>query len=287
MGYVTPDQIKRAREFPVLDYILTHESNQYKRVGSGYRLIEHPSLAVSEKGFYWHSQNGVVKGKTALDYLTDVRGYSFVDAVCLLLGEKSLERSIAPNFKPSPEKIPFSPPLRNKDNKRVIAYLQSRGIDRDLILKCIEQGSLYESSPYHNCVFTGKDENGKTRFASMRGTTSNFKRDAVGSDKKCGFVLPPNNPNSREIAVFESPIDCLSNQTLCKHGFIPPFEGWRLSLGGTSDLALKHFLEKHKQQIPDTDYSVLGWSDSNILTIITCVEGIANLRLAVICREVR
>jgi len=42
-----------------------------------------------------------------------------------------------------------------------------------------------------------------------------------------------------------------------------------------------------KQQIPDTDYSVLGWSDSNILTIITCVEGIANLRLAVICREVR
>jgi sortase A len=42
----------------------------------------------------------------------------------------------------------------------------------------------------------------------------------------------------------------------------------------------------NKQQISDTDYSVLGWSDENILTIITCVEGISNLRLAVQCKEV-
>lgn len=259
MGYVTKEQIERAREYSVLDYVLTYEGNQYKRVGNGYRNREHPSLAVSGDGFYWHSRDEI-KGKTALDYLTSVRGYGLVEAVCTLIGEKPYERgdkppteTVAPkarpptNEKPPPERIPFSAPLRNKDNRRIIAYLQSRGIDRDLIIDCINQGSLYESLPYHNAVFTGKDENGKTRFAAMRGISSAFKRDADGSDKRYGFIIPPENPNSREIAAFEAPIDCLSHQTLCKQGFIPPFDGWRLSLGGTSDLALKHFLENHME----------------------------------------
>jgi hypothetical protein len=101
--------------------------------------------------------------------------------------------------------------------------------------------------PYHNAVFTGKDENGKTRFAAMRGTASNFKCDADGSDKRYGFLIPPKNPNSNEAAVFEAPVDCLSHQTLCKQGIIPPFDGWRLSLGGTSILALEHFLETHTE----------------------------------------
>ena len=265
MGYVTKEQIERAREFHVLNYVLANEGNQYKRVGSGYRSKEHPSLAVSEKGFYWHSQSGEIKGKTALDYLTCVHGYGLVDAVCMLIGERPYEQGdkpptatvipkarpptqlTTPETKPPPDKIPFAAPLRNKDNRRVIAYLQSRGIDRDLIMDCINKGSLYESLPYHNAVFIGKDEKSKTRFAAMRGTTSNFKCDADGSDKKYGFVIPPENPNSRTVAVFEAPIDCLSHQTMCKHGLIPTFDGWRLSLGGTSILALEHFLERHTE----------------------------------------
>ena len=78
----------------------------------------------------------------------------------------------------------------------------------------------------------------------MRSTTTRFMRDADGSDKKYGFILPPENPNSRAVACYESPIDCLSHQTLCKHGYIPHFDGWRLSLGGTSSLALEHFLQR-------------------------------------------
>jgi hypothetical protein len=99
---------------------------------------------------------------------------------------------------------------------------------------------------YHNAVFTGRDESGRTRFAAMRGTMSGFKCDADGSDKRYGFLIPPQNPNSHEAAAFEAPIDCLSHQTLCKQGFIPPFDGWRISLGGTSLPALEHFLETHK-----------------------------------------
>ena len=43
----------------------------------------------------------------------------------------------------------------------------------------------------------------------------------------------------------------------------------------------------NKQKIADTDYSVLGWSDTNILNIITCVEGVPALRWAVTAREVK
>jgi hypothetical protein len=268
MGYVTKDQIERARQYSVLDYVLSYESGNVKRVGSAYRLKDHESLAVSDKGFYWHSHG--IGGKTALDYLTNIRGYGLVEAVCMLLGEQPQERSaktytnppaktvaakarpptpltqeITPTAKPPPDRMPFSPPLRNKDNKRVIAYLQSRGIDKDLITDCIQRGSLYESATYHNAVFTGKDKNGKTRFAALRGTTSSFKCDANGSDKRYGFILPPENPNSHEIAVFEAPIDCLSHQTLCKQEHIPTFDGWRLSLGGTAVVAFEHFINQY------------------------------------------
>jgi hypothetical protein len=42
--------------------------------------------------------------------------------------------------------------------------------------------------------------------------------------------------------VFESPIDAISHCVI-----EPQFSGWRLSLGGTSLAALRHFLEHHKE----------------------------------------
>jgi len=267
VGFVTKDQLERARQIEALDYILVNESSAYKSVGRGYRLRTDDAFAVGDDGWYCHKRK--IGSRTALDYLVEIKGYGLVEAVCTLLGERPYERwelpdgelpqksnkpkarsptqTTAHKAKSPPDRIPFSAPLRHKDNKRVIAYLQSRGIDKALILDCINQGSLYENANWHNCVFVGRDENGKSRFAAMRGTTSTFKCDADGSDKRYGFILPPENPSSREVAIFEAPIDCLSHQTLCKQGFIPPFDGWRLSLGGTSELAINHFLETHPE----------------------------------------
>lgn len=253
MGRVSKEQIERARRVRVLDYVLSHESGDFRRVGVGYRMKDHPSLAVNADGWYWHSHE--IGGKTALDYLTDVRGYGLVDAVCLLIGEAPAERDKSsdtprtyakapppPAETPAPERQPLAMPVRNGNHDRVIAYLQSRGIDKSLIEDCIDRGVLYESRQLHNAVFVGRDERGKARFAAMRGTLSSYKRDADGSDKSYGFTLPPDNTDTKTVAVFESPIDALSHQTLCKQGYLPPFGGWRLSLGGTSPLALTRFL---------------------------------------------
>ena len=266
MGWMTPEQIEQARAVHVLDYVLRYEPDKIHRVGSGYRLKDHPSISIDENGWYRHSHE--LGGITALDYLTFVRGYGLVDAVCMLINEKPLDhpppdrarikaptRKVTPTAHPSPSRPqatlpmaarrPPSLPPRNANNARVIAYLQSRGIDRQTLCACIKDKSLYQSEKYSNCVFVGFDDNGIARYGALRGTWSNFKCDVEGSDKSFGFVIPPNNPNSDTVAVFEAPIDCLSHQTLCRQGYIEPFDGWRLSLGGTALAALRNFLERH------------------------------------------
>ena len=107
---------------------------------------------------------------------------------------------------------------------------------------------MYESAYRHDCIFKGRDENGAVKYAAIRSTTSTFKGDSEGSDKRYSFLIPPANFKSRTVMVFESPVDALSHQTMCIQGFAPQFDGWRLSLSGTSILGLEHFL-KHKPQV--------------------------------------
>ena len=259
----------------VLEYVLRYEGDKFKRVGGGYRLRTDDCFAVSDKGFYCHKTH--TKGVTALDYLIYVHNYHLVDAVCHLINESPYQKGDKPNQqeqgRPPPQKsnknVSASPstasssenvspqqpqseqqiqlPRRNANNYQVIAYLQNRGIDRGIIMDCINRGALYESSLHHNAVFLGKDENGKTRFAAMRGINGRFMCDAEGSNKKYAFLIPPKNPETKAVMLFESPIDCLSHQTLCKCGISPDFDGWRVSLGGTASVALVHFLEQHTE----------------------------------------
>lgn len=62
---------------------------------------------------------------------------------------------------------------------------------------------------HHNAVFIGKDENGKARYANLRGTLGDFKGEAYGSDKRHSFRLPAEKPFG-SIHIFESAIDLLS-----------------------------------------------------------------------------
>jgi hypothetical protein len=258
---VSREQIARAKEIGIEDYILSREPNNVKRVGRAYYLRDHNSLEISNNLWNWHSHG--IGGKNVIDYLIFVRGYNFVDAVRELAGDEiAYTRTVPQKARPptleriSKPRTPLKLPRRNKDNLRVIAYLRSRGIDKELIQACIRQGNLYESAEWHNAVFLGRDERGKVRFAAIRGTTGNFKRDADGSNKQFGFTIPPINPASQTVIVFESAIDELSHQVL-----YPDFNGYRLSLGGTATVALTTFLEHHgeiKNVIVATDNDEAG-----------------------------
>ena len=78
----------------------------------------------------------------------------------------------------------------------------------------------------------------------MRGIDTDLKQDKAGSDKRYSFCLSPDNPGSRYLEVFESPIDALSAASLQQRkGW--QWDGYRLSLGGTSSYALMAFLERN------------------------------------------
>ena len=71
-------------------------------------------------------------------------------------------------------------PKSSRCATHMVSYLHGRGIDYDVIDYCIQTGRLYESLPYHNCVFVGRDLKGQPRYAALRGTVGDFKGEAPG-----------------------------------------------------------------------------------------------------------
>lgn len=82
-------------------------------------------------------------------------------------------------------------------------------IDYEIITHCIQKELIFESLPYHNAVFVGKDEKGTPRYAAYRATNkSRLMGDASGSDKHYSFRLK--GSNNSEVHLFECAIDALS-----------------------------------------------------------------------------
>ncbi len=158
MGYVTPEQIAQAKELDLLTYLRSYEpDNLVHFSGNTYCTREHDSLKISNGTWNWFSRG--IGGRTALDYLIKVQGFPFTQAVEMLVGQSST-RSHAPPFSPpSKEQAPrkLLLPQASRCATHAVSYLHGRGIDYDLIDYCIQTGRLYESEPYHNVVFLGRD----------------------------------------------------------------------------------------------------------------------------------
>lgn len=251
MPRLSEEQIKLAKDIDLLTYLQANDPGSIRKISDNrYVLKDHDSFVISNNKWFWNSQQ--IGGHTALDYLVKVKGIDFVEAVKLLTENISLtitaSREITrPANEAEASQRSFSLPKAHTDNQLVTNYLRSRGISQENINRCIQEGILYESAS-HNCVFVGKD-NGTPKFASERSTSENIKKDALGSDKRYSFNIPPKNTESEEksnLAVFESPIDALSHSEIIKIAGTD-WDGHRLSLSGTSPVALISFLERHPE----------------------------------------
>ena len=120
----------------------------------------------------------------------------------------------------------------------------------------MDNGILYESLPYHNCVFVGRDADGVPKYAALRGTCTygkQFKAESTGSDKRYGFCIDPTT-ESKTVAVFEAAIDAMAEMTLAGDA-AGTGDKYRLSLGGIyapeegrdihPPAALEEFLARH------------------------------------------
>lgn len=241
MPGVTREQIDRAKQWDLLSYLQAYEPGELKKTGPReFCTVTHDSLKISNGKWHWTTRG--FGGKKALDYLIKVRGMDFVEAVRTLDDGRAAPSLSKPVTRPPEPPRAFVLPEGNRCATAAVSYLQRRGIDSEIISRCMKAGIFYESKKYHNCVFVGRDGAGKARFACLRGTVGDFKGDVPGSDKRFNFCFPASGP-SRTVAVFESAIDALSLATLFKaRGAATWDRGHYLSLGGTSPLALLQFL---------------------------------------------
>lgn len=252
MPYLAPKVILEAKKMDLLTYLQNYEPQELVHFGGNtYCTREHDSLKISNGKWYWFSRG--IGGRSALDYLIKVKGKSFLEAVEMIMGRAVDEPPVfaAPKKKQKALLLPEASPSAD----RVIRYLAGRGIDRELIGYCIQTGLLYESLPYHNAVFIGLDRYRKPRYACLRGTCSDFKGEATGSDKRFSFHIPAKD-KSDTLHLFESAIDLLSFATAQKMAGVDWQVDHLLSLAGvyrprkelqesSFPLALREYLENH------------------------------------------
>ena len=185
----------------ILEERKIYEKNRRRRPKE-FREWNYDSLKISNGKWMWWSQR--TGGRSALDYLIKVRGYSFLEAVELLAERANIQPPLFVS-----ENVPMEKqlllPRKNQDNQKVIAYLSERGIDNEIIQFCLESGRVYESEFHHNTVFVGMDEKGNSKYAAIRGIGTSFIGEANGS-----FPFLQKNPMIRCICLSQSLICYLS-----------------------------------------------------------------------------
>jgi len=213
MPYYDKEQIAKAREMDLLTYLRLYDPGELVRVsGENYSTRTHDSMSISRGKWMWWSRG--FGGASALDYLVKVKGHSFTRAVGMILNEESSDSPFLVEQKKDSKAKRLLLPEKNDSNDAVVSYLVGRGIDRGLVEECIAKGMIYESIPYHNCIFLGFDDEGEARYASFRASKpERIMGDAAGSDKRYSFCI---KGTTGIVHVFESAIDLLSLVTLEK-----------------------------------------------------------------------
>lgn len=253
MQLIPKEDIQRAREMDLLTYLTYYEPGNLKHVsGNVFSTVEHDSLIINNGKWCWFSRQ--IGGKSALDYLIKVKGIPFRDAVERIIGNITEPLPVVKQTEIPPKE--FVMPELNSDTTRVSTYLASRGIDPEITKWCIDHNLIFETAKYGNVVFVGYDKQGNPKHGSMRSTTTPYKGDVKGSDKRFAFrLIRAEHP--RKVHVFEAVPDLLSYATCVK------LRGgnWRketyLSLAGIGGSSLPKALEQFLKDYPDISHIYL------------------------------
>lgn len=259
---VSEEQKAEAKKLDLLTYLQRYEPNELVHIhGNEYCTRTHDSLKITlkkdnESIWNWYSQG--FGGKTALDYLIKVQGYTFVDAVKKLCGLSYVVPAASGNPPTkAKEKRPFILPSANFTNNVITNYLcKERGLSKSLVDECIRRKLIYEAKEHHNIVFVGYDIKGTAQFATMRGCYGKqFRHDVEGSNKAYSFSVSARKQEADILCVFESAIDALSflvlsnvcecSDMLALSGVAPPKSSNRTMQ--KIPVALEQYLTDHPQ----------------------------------------
>ena len=245
----TEEQKEQARNADIINFLGAYMGFEFKQTGKYYQCKQHNSLVIypNRKGFVWNSQN--ISGGDCIDFLQKVEKKSFFEAIETIVGSgASVTYKPAPKYQSELGQLVLPKPTTDKYS-RVFAYLsQTRGISESVISDFIKSKQIYQDTR-GNCVFVGHDEKGVERFGSIRGTLTQkkYRGDCKNSDKRYAFRQI--GEDTTRVYIFEAPIDLLSHCTMTDniYGTGAYKKQTRITLSGTSDVALEAFLAEHKE----------------------------------------
>ena len=268
--------VEQARNTDMLDFLEKHCGFSFVKQRGSYRCKQHPSLAINHDRLSWYQHSKSIGGYGVLDYLIKIENVSFPEAMNIV-SDVAVAVVRVQQESEQPKKLIL--PKKAAIPVRLYDYLCcKRGIDDGIVNTLLQKGTIYQDRR-GNVVFVGFDEQGKARFASLRGTYGDrkFKADCTGSDKRYSFNMAYSR--TRDLYIFESALDVMSHASI-SISVTGDKDAWklrnRLSLAGTSDRALAFFLNKHpliKELIFSLDNDAAGREASNRLVSKYAVLG--------------
>lgn len=188
-----------------------------KKIGRYYTLKEHDSVRIDpEKNIFIRNSIGV--GGSIIDFVMHFEGLDFKSAVRKLSNKVPIDKSykkesIKKIEKKDENEVILTLPKKDKSMKNVFAYLiKKRCIEQKIVIDMVHRKFLYQDI-HKNCVFVSRDDNGKLKFISLRGTNTykKFIADAIGCDYSYGLFL---GNNADKLVITECAIDSMSIMSL-------------------------------------------------------------------------
>lgn len=245
-------EIEKAKETDMINF-LESKGYSFKTSGKAYKCVEHDSLVINKDRHRWYWNSRSIGGYSAIDFCTKIEGMRFPEALSNILGNQQTYIPKSPLHESKTTVADIVLPKAEKGKyKRLFGYLcMKRKIDPQLIIELIRRKQLYQDNK-GNVVFLGYEKgNKKPQYGSIRGTgDKQFRGDVQNSRKEVGFFI--GNHNAETLHIFEAPIDAMSFATFLiglqtNQTVTGVFENYALlSLGGTSDVALEHYLNNHE-----------------------------------------
>lgn len=178
------------------------------KIGSYHTLKEHDSVRIDpRKNIFFRNSTG--DRGTVIDFVMAFKGVSCGEAIKLLCDEIELPKVYKEQNSVPQKKKELILPAKARNMKNVFAYLvKTRCINQKIVQEMVDRDMLYQDER-NNCVFVSRNENGKSVFATVRGTNTDKKwvGDVSGCDYSHSFFI---DNCSRNLIVTESVIDAMS-----------------------------------------------------------------------------
>lgn len=178
------------------------------KIGSYYTLKEHDSVRIDpRKNIFFRNSTG--DRGTVIDFVMAFKSVSCGEAIKLLCDEIELPKVYKEQNSVPQKKKELILPAKARNMKNVFAYLvKTRCINQKIVQEMVDRDMLYQDER-NNCVFVSRNENGKSVFATVRGTNTDKKwvGDVSGCDYSHSFFI---DNCSRNLIVTESVIDAMS-----------------------------------------------------------------------------